>query len=161
MDAPLPIFPLAIPAAAFVLLSMAVPAYAADTRIIDGDTLMIGDTTYRLWGIDAPEKGQQCERLGDYYDCGAYARLALTAFIGDTTPICEIKNQDRYGRSVARCLVDGIDLGDWLVNNGFALDYPTFSNGYYRTLQDMAEAGRRGIWQGDFTLPWEWREERR
>ncbi len=148
-------------AAAFVLIGIAMPAKAADVRIIDGDTLKIGDTTYRLWGIDAPEKGQQCERQGNYYDCGAYARLALTAFVGDTTPICESKNKDRYGRSVAQCLVNGIDLGDWLVNNGFALDYPAFSKGYYRAIQDMAESNARGIWQGDFTMPWEWREKRR
>ncbi len=35
-----------------------------DVRVIDGDTLEIGETTYRLWGIDAPEGSQAMVRGG-------------------------------------------------------------------------------------------------
>ena len=35
---------------------------AAQTRVIDGDTLELGGTVYRLNGIDAPEFGQTCGR---------------------------------------------------------------------------------------------------
>src|SRR6266702_754464 len=34
---------------------------------------------------------------------------------------------DRYGRTVAVCTVAGDDLGEWLVRNGLALDWPQYS----------------------------------
>ncbi|MEL6794848.1 MAG: thermonuclease family protein, partial [Pseudomonadota bacterium] len=37
-------------------LLLAGPAQAGTARVIDGDTLDIGDTRYRLHGIDAPER---------------------------------------------------------------------------------------------------------
>lgn len=129
-------------------------------RIIDADTIEIGGTVHRLWGIDAPERGQTCDRDGQQYDCGAYSKLALTAFIGGDPVRCDARNQDRYGRSVSQCYVGNTDLGSWLVANGFAVEYPRYSRGYYASEQDLAETGQRGIWAGDFTLPWVWRRER-
>lgn len=42
------------------------PAYAADLtgipRIVDGDTIWIGETKIRLHGIDAPETKQECSQ---------------------------------------------------------------------------------------------------
>jgi endonuclease YncB( thermonuclease family) len=29
---------------------------------------------------------------------------------------------DQYGRTVAACTAGGVDLGDWLASNGYALD---------------------------------------
>jgi len=47
-------------------------------RVIDGDTIAIGETRIRLEGIDAPETAQRCGRrwLGTWA-CGVAARLAL------------------------------------------------------------------------------------
>ena len=134
-----------------------------DLRVIDGDTLKIDGTTYRMWGIDAPEKGQQCERNeGEYYDCGAHSSLALKTIIGKNKVTCEKVNTDRYKRLVARCYLGGtMDLGSWMVNAGYAVEYKRYSKGYYQTEQDNAEEARRGLWAGDFTMPWEWRKERR
>lgn len=43
-------------------------------RVVDGDTLQIGQTTYRLFGIDAPEHGQKCAtRGGGSWSCGKEA----------------------------------------------------------------------------------------
>ena len=36
---------------------------------------------------------------------------------------------DRYGRTVAVCSIDGVDLAEWLVRNGLALDWPMYSQG--------------------------------
>ncbi len=135
------------------------PSAAAEVYIIDGDTLKVDGTTYRLWGVDAPEQGQQCERDGEYYDCGLYARFALQVFVGEAQVRCEKVNKDRYRRTVAKCFVGTTDLGSWLVANGFAVEYPRYSRGYYASEQDLAETGQRGIWAGDFTLPWAWRRE--
>jgi hypothetical protein len=52
---------------------------------------------------------------------------------------------DTVGRS-ATCSVASIDLGEWLVRNGFALDWPQYSKGRYDGAQRDAEpsAGESG-----------------
>jgi endonuclease YncB( thermonuclease family) len=37
-----------------------VAAPIAAQTIVDGDTIKLNGTTYRLWGIDAPEMHQTC-----------------------------------------------------------------------------------------------------
>jgi hypothetical protein len=79
----------------------------------------------RLWGIDAPESSQLCRGEDSLqYHCGAQAANELDAFI-DRRPInCVPVSLDPYGRTVATCSVAGRDLGEWLVQNGLALDWP-------------------------------------
>jgi hypothetical protein len=43
------------------------------------------------------------------------------------------------------------------VRQGWALDWPRYSDGAYRQAQDEARINRRGIWQGKFVDPWDWR----
>lgn len=126
--------------------------------VIDGDGFKISGVTYRLWGIDAPETGQTCERPQGLYPCGMIAREVLRAFIGDDRPRCAPVDQDRFGRTVARCTVGGVDLASMMVNAGWALDWPRYSNGAYRVEQDRAQSAARGLWGGPFVMPWEWRK---
>ncbi|GAB1715386.1 MAG: succinoglycan biosynthesis protein exoi [Nitrobacter sp.] len=42
---------------------------------------------------------------------------------------------DQYGRMVAVCSIDREDVADWLVRNGFAFDWPRYSNGKYTGAQ--------------------------
>ncbi len=44
---------------------------------------------------------------------------------------CNPISLDLYERTVATCTVGGVDLGEWLVRNGLALDWPEYSNGQY------------------------------
>ena len=45
----------------FILsISVAVADGTSKSRVIDGDTIWIGDTKIRLHGIDAPEMKQTC-----------------------------------------------------------------------------------------------------
>jgi endonuclease YncB( thermonuclease family) len=91
--------------------------------IIDGDTLEIHGTHIRLWGIDAPESSQLCRgEDSSPYQCGAKAANDLDAFIARRLVSCIPISLDQYGRTVASCSVGGIDLGEWLVRNGLALD---------------------------------------
>jgi len=55
---------------------------------------------------------------------------------------------DRYGRTVASCAVNGVDLVDWLVRHGLALDWPRYSFGRYSFAQDEALRSESGIWAG-------------
>jgi endonuclease YncB( thermonuclease family) len=91
--------------------------------VIDGDTIEVHGTRIRLWGIDARDSSQTCR--GDDslpYRCGAEAVNQLDAFIARRPVNCSPINLDRYGRTVATCVVGGIDLGEWLVGNGLALE---------------------------------------
>src|SRR6201998_2621303 len=102
--------------------------FVGQASVVDGDTLEIHGSRIRMWGIDAPESSQLCR--GDdslQYRCGAKAANDLDAFIAGRLVNCLPISLDRYSRTVATCLVGGADLGDWLVRNGLALDWPQYS----------------------------------
>jgi endonuclease YncB( thermonuclease family) len=88
--------------------------------IIDGNTL----ARIRLWSVDAPESGP--EMMNAPAD---EAANDLEAFSGHRPIACVELDRDQYGRSVAVCAVAGIDLAEWLVKNGLALDWPKYSQG--------------------------------
>jgi endonuclease YncB( thermonuclease family) len=126
--------------------------------IIDGDTLEIHGTRVRLWGIDAPESTQLCRGADSLqYRCGAMAANDLDAFIAGRPVSCLPISLDRYGRTVATCSVGTVDLGDWLVRNGLALDWPQYSKRKYDQAQHDAEHAGRGMWVGSYIEPWLYR----
>jgi len=126
--------------------------------IIDGDTLEIHGTRIRLWGIDAAESSQLCRDEDSLqYRCGAKAANDLNAFIARRPVSCLPISLDRYGRTVATCTVGGADLGDWIVRNGLALDWPEYSKRKYDAAQRDAEQAGRGIWTGSYVEPWLYR----
>lgn len=130
-------------------------------RVIDGDTLVIGDRTVRLLGVDAPEEDQTCQSdMGQGWPCGVAARQALIARVGHDTVSCELNGTDRYGRDLGRCTAKGSDLGAWLVRAGWAIPYGD-GQGRYAAARRDAEARRKGLWVGSFTPPAEWRRARR
>jgi endonuclease YncB( thermonuclease family) len=61
---------------------------------------------------------------------------------------------DQYRRTVAVCSIDGVDLAEWLVRNGLALDWPTYSKGKYDKAQRDADHAGRGMWAGSYVEPW-------
>jgi endonuclease YncB( thermonuclease family) len=126
--------------------------------IIDGDTLEIHGTRIRLWGIDAPESSQLCRGEDSLqYRCGAQAANDLDSFIARRTVTCAPVNLDQYGRTVATCSAGAEDLGEWLVSNGLALDWPHYSKGKYDAVQKDAERAGRGMWRGSYVEPWLYR----
>jgi endonuclease YncB( thermonuclease family) len=113
---------------------------AGQASVIDGDTLEIHGSRIRLWGIDAPESSQLCRGEDSLqYRCGSKAANDLDAFIARRPVSCLPVSIDRYGRTVATCSVGGADLGDWLVRNGLALDWPQYSKRKYDDVESEAE----------------------
>ena len=125
--------------------------------VIDGDTIEIHKQRIRLHGIDAPESRQPCWRDGKEWRCGPSAANALARKIGRASVTCEVKNYDRYKRAVARCLKGDTDLGEWMVERGHAVAYPQYSKAYLPA-EARARRAERGLWTGEFELPWEWRK---
>jgi endonuclease YncB( thermonuclease family) len=145
---------------AFAMVCLCVTPSFADNlsgqaSIIDGDTLEIHETRIRLWGVDAPESSQLCR--GDdsnQYRCGAKAANELDAFIAQRSVDCSPISLDQYRRTVAVCSIDGVDIAEWLVRNGLALDWPLYSKGKYDKAQSEADHAGRGIWAGSYVAPW-------
>jgi endonuclease YncB( thermonuclease family) len=125
------------------------------TKPVDGDSFYI---EMRIYGIDAPEKNQTCKNAkGNDYRCGQVAAKRMRELLNSKTVRCEKKDQDtRYGRPVAICLVDGIDIGAVMVEEGLAVAYRKYSRKYVPNEQ-RARAGRRGLWSGSFEMPWDYR----
>lgn len=149
-------------ASLFVLIS---PLAQAETigvaEVTDGDTLRIGGERVRLFGIDAPESKQSCERSGVTWLCGQEAGAMLRALVAGQSLACDEIDRDRYGRSVAVCVLpDGRDVGAVMVSSGMALDYRQHSKGAYAMVEAEAREARRGMWAGEFVKPWDWRRNR-
>jgi endonuclease YncB( thermonuclease family) len=121
-------------------------------EVVDGDTLHVGGVTVRLFGIDAPERDQTCDRGGVDWACGEWAADAVARDYAGVAADCEAVDLDRYGRVVARCWVEGQDIGRALVAAGVATAYRDYSWDY-----DLEEKGAQlaglGIWAGDLMDP--------
>jgi endonuclease YncB( thermonuclease family) len=161
------IFLLAIPFVIFAHDAMA--EIAGRATVIDGDTIEIRGQRVRLFGIDSPESAQLCQAGQKPYRCGQQAALALADRIGERTVRCQERDKGRYGRVVAVCYVGSEDLDRWMVEQGWAIAmveqgwamaFRKYSLDYVDAEDDAREAGR-GIWQGEFEMPWEWRRARR
>jgi endonuclease YncB( thermonuclease family) len=117
---------------------------SGQASIIDGDTLEIHGTRIRLWGVDAPESSQLCRGEDSLqYRCGAKAANELDAFIARRPVDCSPVSLDQYGRTVAVCSIDGVDIAEWLVRNGLALDWPMYSKGAPKKDPRCHQAKRR------------------
>jgi len=141
------------------LLSVPRPVSAEDrvTAIIDGDTLVWKGRRVRLHGMDAPEMDQTCRDASRRtYRCGWRARQHLKEIISGRPISCERVTIDRYGRDVAVCLVDGIDIGERMVHDGWAVAYIRYSRAY-AWAENVARQHHKGLWQNSFTMPETWR----
>lgn len=132
-------------------------ALSDEVRIVDGDTLRLGDRTLRLYGVDAPERGQRCaDAEGGSFDCGAAAAEQLARLVGGRSVVCRVHGRDRYGRGLGVCRAAGVELNTGLVSSGWAVadmsSVPALG-----PIELEARLSGRGLWAGSFTPPEEWR----
>jgi endonuclease YncB( thermonuclease family) len=108
-------------------------------RVIDGDTLWLGQVKIRLNGIDAPERGQARYRE---------ATRALERLVAGRTMLCRSKGDSSFDRYVVVCYVDDTDLAAAVVSSGNALDCARHSGGRYRRFE--TKVARRHIRQAGY-----------
>ncbi|WP_352518061.1 thermonuclease family protein [Mesorhizobium sp. M0046] len=128
--------------------------------VIDGDTLDIHGIRIRLNGIDAPEAAQKCEAGRSTYRCGQKAAFALDEIIADKPVSCIKLSTDRYGRTIGKCTVAGVDVSGEMVKRGWAVAFRKYSLEYV-PIEDAARASGVGLWAGTFQDPAQYRLSRK
>ncbi|WIA36254.1 hypothetical protein OEZ86_007584 [Tetradesmus obliquus] len=138
------------------------------SSVHDGDTLRVNDRAsgsqarIRVFGIDAPELTQTCKAAsGATVACGQIARQALLDAIAGQPVKCDVQTTDTYDRKVAICYANsgsGPDLGRTLVAKGAAVAYRHYSSRYVAE-EEAAKSAKLGVWEGSFTLPWDFRRQ--
>ncbi|WP_299961120.1 thermonuclease family protein [uncultured Roseobacter sp.] len=131
--------------------------------IADGDTASIN---IRLYGIDAPESDQLCERNDEScWKCGERAQEVLSGLIKGQEATFLFTGEVTWGRPVATIKVGAMDINKEMVRQGYAVVFPRFLTPAMKTdylaAEDDAKSAERGIWQGDFVMPWDWRSGER
>ena len=147
---------------ALILLVIALPACGADysARVIgiaDSDTITVltadkRQHRIRLWGIDAPETGQ---------DFGSRAKQAAPSLAFGKHVTIRARETDRYGRTVAEVILpDGRSMDREMVRQGMAWWYRCYAphDADLARLESEAKARRVGLWsQSNPVPPWNWR----
>ncbi len=127
--------------------------------VSDGDTLTALSASRRqlkcrLYGIDAPEKKQaygQASKIS--LATLSYGRPAWIAVVG----------RDRYGRSICRVTVGGVDINREQIVRGMAWMYRQYADDLdYSQAETTARVRRIGIWgDSEPVPPWAFRKSSR
>lgn len=149
---------------ATLLAAMSAPAETLNGRVVgvsDGDTVTVLDATNTLWkirlmGIDAPEKRQAFGQRSKQY---------LSDLVFDKQVTIQYSKKDRYGRTIGKILVDGIDANLEQIKAGMAWHYKRYQKeqtpsdrSLYSESEDRSRTGHIGLWaDSDPTPPWEFR----
>lgn len=129
-------------------------------KIPDGDTFTLltpgkKSIRIRLFGIDAPEKGQ------DFYQV---SRDYLGSLLEGKTLTVQVRDTDRYQRIVGDVyLPDNRYVNRLMVEAGLAWHYRQYSKSMeLAKAEQQARENRLGLWkQPNAQPPWEWRKEQR
>jgi micrococcal nuclease len=122
-------------------------------RVIDGDSVVVVQegqkpASIRILGIKTLEASIEKDVVAPYGQAAVDTLKRLMAnrsvrILLHSTP------KDRYGRYIAMLYVDDQDIGLRLVKEGLALVYTVYpfpAMSFYLQEQDLARAGRRGLW---------------
>ena len=107
----------------------------------------------------APMTSNQFES-GEVWACGRDAAALLAALVSGKQVRCTQRDRDDYGRVVATCLAGRIDLAAEMVNSGYAIALPQFTQAYVE-LEARAQSLGIGLWGSEFREPAAWRAANR
>lgn len=130
-------------------------------RVVDGDTVYALESgglekKLRLFGIDAPERGQPF---------GAKAKKALISLCQNQNLQLRVHGKDRYGRLLAELILPaGENINTKMLERGLAWWYERYAptREDFKRAQQIAKSRGRGLWVDPRpTPPWTWRKNRR
>jgi endonuclease YncB( thermonuclease family) len=153
------LFPIVLILAAVLL---AAPSLAANAVVHDGDTIQLGDITYHLDGIDAPELDQVCiDDHADPWSCGVDARDELAKLINARAVHCDDLGPDKTFRKrhtgVCTAEGDATSLNLEMIQQGFAISVEPSLKIHDKDDAATARTDKRGLWKGCFVAPAEFR----
>lgn len=132
--------------------------------VTDGDTVSVltedfQNLNIRVAGIDAPEKAQPF---------GSRSKWNLSACSYGRLAEIEASKRDRYGRTVGKVVVSGVDCGLRQIEAGLAWHYKAYAKEQsaqdrvrYAQAEEEARERRLGLWvQEEPQAPWEFRRQR-
>ena len=128
-------------------------------KIIDGDTfdLLLADRTIRrirLFGIDCPERAQA------YYQV---AKDELGTLLRNASLTIDIRDIDRYGRTVGIVQANQKNVNEAMLSAGFAWHYRRYDNNpEWSLLEKAARRQSLGLWADSHPVaPWVFKSEKR
>jgi len=145
----------------FVFISRCVEPETSGTvvAIADGDTFTMltpehDQIKVRLYGIDAPEKGQ---------DFSEASRQFLSDLIYMKKVVVTQVDTDQYGRTIGLVEVDHTSINEAMLRAGLAWHYIQFDdNSDWAHLEAEARSSGKGLWvQSDPVAPWNFRKKKR
>jgi endonuclease YncB( thermonuclease family) len=126
-----------------------------------GDTLRLNNQVFRLAGVEAPERAQDCVKPGKRrWRCGEQAVSALEAAMRGKTLKCSASGSaDAAGRLAATCTSDGKDIAAGLVRGGHVFAKSSMLPGFgsYGSEESEAKRAKAGIWDGEADRPADYR----
>jgi endonuclease YncB( thermonuclease family) len=135
--------------------TIASPSSKPRFQVVDGDTVRFGSQAVRLFGIDAPKKGQTCDD-GQWHPA-PLARKALEDFIAGRPVTCKQVDFDaRSNRPIAQCFAGDDDLQALMVSAGWAWSFGRYGQRYAPEERD-AVARKLGVHGHRCGPPSEWR----
>lgn len=139
-------------------------ALTARGRAIDGDTVSVD---FRLFGADAYEKRQLCERQSGCWRCGKAAQDYAARFLKAGNATIQMTGSQSYGRPVAIITVNGRDMGEAMIEAGFAVPALRYLKAdperaeRYAAASNRAAAAHAGAQDGEAVAPDKWRRGER
>jgi len=122
----------------------------------DGDSITVlaaenVQIKVRLEGIDAPELKQPFS---------TQSKEAMSDMVFGKVVTLQVSGKDRYGRTLAVVMVDGLNANLELVRRGLAWRFERYSqDAALLAAQNEAKAAKRGLWADSEPVPpWEWRK---
>ncbi|WP_352895044.1 thermonuclease family protein [Mesorhizobium sp. M1342] len=93
-------------------------------------------------GIDIVRQDETCSEDGKPWPCGVRARTAFRAFLRGRAVVCTVPPQGGRDLIAAECRIGKQDVGQWLVENGWAR---AAKGGPYVEAGDKARTAKKGI----------------
>ncbi len=126
-------------------------------QIVSSSSIALNGKRVLFFGVDPVMMQQPCYIGNRGWDCGTAARRILMNLIGREAVTCEPKGIDIFSRVFSKCAVNGQDIALALIEAGMAVAVPEETTDYVEP-EKKAKAAKKGIWQGTFVTPSEFRE---